>query len=484
MTAAEWADFSRWFERITAPDYREWEADVRRIGGCAHPVQLAGTVLLVDSATGEIVHELGSDERAPLLVPCGNRRRAWCAPCSRVYQWDTWHLVKAGLAGGKGVPTSVATHPRVLLTLTAPSFGPVHTLTPEGACRPRRDGGACEHGMPSTCWARHAKDDPLVGAPLCAECYDYAGGVLWNAHAGRLWHRFTDLMRRQELPRAGGVSKTEFARTARLSFVKVAEFQRRGLVHFHAVMRLDPPEHGEALPDWAGHDVIATAARRSAAGARVVTAPSRIGQRVLGWGSQVDVRPIPETDDTSAGTVAAYIAKYVTKAAEESGTVDFPLYCKHCRGTGLARFCHRCQGTGLRTPLSSLRVSPHIRELIATAWRLGRLPEFRNLKLRHWAHQLGYGGHFSTKSRAYSTTMTALRAARAHYRANQLSRKFSTSGKLIVDAELTYLGTGYASKTEEQIAEGIRDAIAENRRVAREALADLRAQDPEHWEPE
>ncbi|MEO3752533.1 replication initiator [Streptomyces sp. B6B3] len=484
MTAAEWADFGRWLERITAPDYRRWETDVRRIEGCAHPVRLAGSVLLVDSATGEILHELTSDKHAPLMVPCGNRRRAWCAPCSRVYQWDTWHLVKAGLAGGKGVPASVSTHPRVLLTLTAPSFGPVHTRSADGACRPRRDGGECEHGIPSACWMRHAAEDPLIGAPLCAACYDYAGAVLWNAHAGRLWSRFTDVVRRQELPRAAGVSKAEFARLACLSFVKVAEFQRRGLVHFHAVMRLDPPEQGGALPDWADHEIIAASARRAASRARVVTCPSRVGQWNLTWGAQVDVRPIPETGDGSADKVAAYIAKYVTKAAEESGTVDFPLYCKGCRGTGLARVCHHCGGTGLRIPLSALRVSSHVREFITTAWRLGRLPEFRDLKLRRWAHQLGYGGHFSTKSRAYSTTLTTLRAARANYRADQLSKRFNTAGKLIVDSDLRFVGTGYASKTEEQIAEGIRDAIAENRRIAREALADLRWRESDHWEVE
>jgi hypothetical protein len=35
-----------------------------------------------------------------------------------------WQLVYAGLAGGhKGVPESLAEHPQVFATLTAPSFG-------------------------------------------------------------------------------------------------------------------------------------------------------------------------------------------------------------------------------------------------------------------------------------------------------------------------------------------------------------------------
>ena len=40
---------------------------------------------------------------------------------------DTYRLIRAGLAGGKGVPESVAIHPCVSVTFTAPGFGPVHT---------------------------------------------------------------------------------------------------------------------------------------------------------------------------------------------------------------------------------------------------------------------------------------------------------------------------------------------------------------------
>lgn len=40
-------------------------------------------------------------------------------------------------------------------------------------------------------------------------------------------------------------------------------------------------------------------------------------------------------------------------------------------------------------------------------------------KLRDWAHMLGFRGHFSTKSRRYSTTLGALRQVRADYRAAQ-----------------------------------------------------------------
>jgi Replication initiator protein, pSAM2 len=62
-----------------------------------------------------------------------------------------------------------------------------------------------------------------------------------------------------------------------------------------------------------------------------------------------------------------------------------------------------------------LPVSEHARRLIAARLRLGKLPELEGLRLAAWAHMLGFRGHFSTKSRHYSTTFGALRAERAQH---------------------------------------------------------------------
>ena len=43
---------------------------------------------------------------------------------------------------------------------------------------------------------RHARDDPRLGEPLCPDCYDYTGSVLFNACAPELWRRFTITLRR------------------------------------------------------------------------------------------------------------------------------------------------------------------------------------------------------------------------------------------------------------------------------------------------
>jgi hypothetical protein len=97
-------------------------------GGCLQPVLLRGRVDHIDGATGELLHRYSTvhEPGGVLPVACKNRRASRCPPCAEVYSADTYQLIRAGLSGGKGVPETVAGHPCVFTTLTAPSFGPVH----------------------------------------------------------------------------------------------------------------------------------------------------------------------------------------------------------------------------------------------------------------------------------------------------------------------------------------------------------------------
>jgi hypothetical protein len=83
----------------------------------------------------------------------------------------------------------------VFTTLTAPSFGPVHACRERDgkalACHPRRNTGACPHGVRMSCTQKHTRDGDQLGEPLCPDCYDYTGSVLFNASAPELWRRFT-----------------------------------------------------------------------------------------------------------------------------------------------------------------------------------------------------------------------------------------------------------------------------------------------------
>jgi hypothetical protein len=84
--------------------------------------------------------------------------------------------------------------------------------------------------------------------------------------------------------------------------------------------------------------------------------------------------------------------------------------------------------------------------MIRTAWSLGARPDFEHLRLRAWAHMLGFRGHFSTKSRRYSTTLGALRTARADWRRAQTTPVVpQDSDSTLVLAHWVFAGTGLSA---------------------------------------
>ncbi|NEB91062.1 replication initiator [Streptomyces bauhiniae] len=435
---------------VNHPDFDRTQQQIEHLGGCTEPIRLTGHTTTVDTTTGKALRTYTSsdDPTGSLLTTCGNRRASRCPACSRLYAADTYHLIRAGLSGGKTVPDTVRTHPRVFATLTAPSFGPVHNrpTTPGGDLRPCR------------CRKLHEPTDTLLGTPLNPAMYDYAGAVLFNAHAGALWARFTIYLRRELAARLGLTQKAARA-VLRISFAKVAEYQKRGLVHFHAVIRLDGPDGNTAPPPPSATVAVLTDAIRAAAlRVRVAVASDAIGERELTWGEQLDVCEIAAfgTDaELTDQAVAAYVAKYATKSADASGTLDHALFCRPCQGRGATLLphgtplpCTACKCTGQARPLPRLAVARHVRQMIRTCWDLGRLPEFTGLKLRKWAHMLGFRGHFSTKSRSYSTTLGALRDARRTWRTEQ-ARAHAGLPDLdptttLVVGRWDYLGSGYS----------------------------------------
>jgi hypothetical protein len=76
----------------------------------------------------------------------------------------------------------------------------------------------------------HDHTDPQVGQPLCAECYDYTGHLIWQwGGAPELWRRFTIALRRR-LAHHLRMSEAASRQQVRVQFAKVAEFQRRGII--------------------------------------------------------------------------------------------------------------------------------------------------------------------------------------------------------------------------------------------------------------
>ncbi len=145
--------------------------------------------------------------------------------------------------------------------------------------------------------------------------------------------------------------------------------------------------------------------------------------------------------------MAAYVAKYITKGAADTGA-------------GLD------QRVTASRDIAVAPVSPHVRALMATCWRLGGLRELAPLRLRSWAHTLGYRGHILTKSRAYSTTYTSLRSERAQHR-QPIDE--STQPDSVTESTWRYIGSGHTPGAA-LIAAGIAEDLARNRETARDAL--------------
>jgi hypothetical protein len=289
------------------------------------------------------------------------------------------------------------------------------------------------------------------------DCYDYEGAVLFNAHAPELWRRFTIYLRR-DLARLAGVTQKQLRDLVRIRFSKVAEGQKRALVHLHAVMRLDAAHDDPTLveppqvPFTA--DLLADAVR--AAATRVEVATAHLGEDEPGvrltWGEQLDVRIIRSQSeamdaDLNETAVAGYLAKYVTKATANTGIND-----------------RRFTGETIQT----LDVRRHVDRMALTAWQLGALPQFQDLKLRRWAHMLGFRGHVATRSRGYSSTLGSLRRARRDWRIKQRhgdagprdpwGRTFDAvdddgCATTLLVADWRFAGTGHRTRGEAWLAE-------------------------------
>ena len=221
---------------------------------------------------------------------------------------------------------------------------------------------------------------------------------------------------------------------------------------------LPPPEPFDA-------ELLEEAIKAAVPAVRVPCPPVDGGpERYARWGKQLDVRNITRSDDQagelSAEQVAGYIAKYATKATESFGS-------------GLDR---RLDAHDLEQ-LDQLPA--HVAELVRAAWELGSRPELESLRLRAWAHMLGFRGHWSTKSRRYSTTMGALRRARVAFAKRRRARNgvpLDAWGRpeddqaVIVVTSWVYVGAGFATEGERWLALSAAARAREQRRIAWEEL--------------
>jgi hypothetical protein len=440
-------------------NYERFLAQGKACGWCRQPVRLRGRLTATDPATGEreLVYSSRGEPEGVLLKACGTRRETRCPSCARIYRDDARQIISAGLVGGKGMPPSVVEHPTVFATLTAPSYGSVHASRKNdsvvSACHPGPPDSFCPHGRPVSCWAHHDEHDPALGEPLCAACFDAEGVVVFNACVGELWRRTVIALYRM-LAKLAHVPTRQVEKIVRVSFAKVVEYQRRGVVHVHAVIRLDDRQGGGAPPAPFDSGALVLAVRLAALRASM-SDPLRDG--VLRWGEQLDVRRIGGDASEGPGprAVANYIAKYSVKSSDPKGALD-------------RRLRSMSDLVGRDGP-------PHLERLAETAWLLGDRPELAGLRLRLWAHDLGHRGHWTTKSRHWSTTFRFLSEERQRFRLDEA--RSANPGAVrwrpasVLSSEWAFDGTGWVTPGDAYLAQTARAARAEARQLAREQRA-------------
>ena len=401
---------------------------------------------------------------------CGNRRATVCPSCAEVYRADAYQLVLAGLQGGKGVPDTVARHPAVFATLTAPGFGLVHTQRKTKAGRVR-----AVSGPPPSRALPARRGDALPPPPQGRRPAARAAVV-----RGLLRLRPP---RRVEQPAPGNCGGAPPSRAnrllakhakhhgdkgrVRLSFGKVAEYQRRGVVHFHALIRLDglDPDNPEQVVAAAavGQRVrarptcIRTAVEHDRVPAPSRTRPTRDGWPIA-WGDQLDVRPLRVRGDEAITdtAVAGYLAKYATKGTDATGhtskrittdTIDIYADDSHP-----GRIIHAAWQLGERRRLR--RTAP-----VGAHARLRRALLLQEQALLHHVQ--------SAAQRTHRLPASALAA-----NAPTCSSPTSTTRKPPSSStHLAYVGIGWHTTGDALLANTSAAMARERRRAAREALA-------------
>jgi hypothetical protein len=88
---------------------------------CTRPVRLRGAIRHI-SPDGELLRTIPTVGMPDGLIykPCVNRRTTVCPACAETYRRDAYHLIRAGLIGGKGISPTIADHPGGLRHLHRP----------------------------------------------------------------------------------------------------------------------------------------------------------------------------------------------------------------------------------------------------------------------------------------------------------------------------------------------------------------------------
>jgi hypothetical protein len=347
------------------------------VGKCAHPLRMFRTS--TDTQTGE-VRSAEFDKR------CGSRIHDYCPSCSALYRGDAFQVIRSGIID----PSTKLPKLVTMITLTAPGaerFGHTHS-------RNQTKGGKV---MRCKCGTYHSENDSMIGTPVDPDTYDYAAAADFNANATRLF--------------AVSMQKLNRVLNKKLRVVRVVEFQKRGLVHIHALV-LGPLTQRSL-------ELIVSGGTNLRTGRQIAAATSGGWT----WGKECKAEVI---SGNTPGKAIAYMVKVVNYALKDTGHGE----CKHrphqrqmSRAAGKTVRCdHRISDCrdGRRVFTVTLDsdendVAPPKQVLFLDGGeRTDRLCRRHRRAENGW----GFRGHVLAKSRNWGCTFQEVRSRRAAWHGN------------------------------------------------------------------
>lgn len=247
---------------------------------CLHPFEVKSTRIYLNS---------GEMNTRTFEKRCGNRRADKCQPCSTIWKDDAYFTLMRPSREHKGTIT--------FITLTAPGstiFGKTHTAQYQGMKSER-----------CACRGFHKPEDSIIGLPILrkgVDEFEYRRVVEFNNLASRLVTVTLQKIYRQLATELGKDIKE-----VRLPTARVMEWQSRGLLHAHIIVRGHIPTF-----------IIENAVNGSPKNKRRRIDPAT--HKGIRWGNQVNVRHLNSDQENQIGYLSAYMTKVVGYALKDVST--------------------------------------------------------------------------------------------------------------------------------------------------------------------
>lgn len=347
---------------------------------CVRPLEITRTTTYLASGKSSVSV---FDKR------CGTRRADKCEPCSFVWRDDAYHALMNPSKEHQGTVT--------FITLTAPGsefFGKTHTAQYAGLMSER-----------CSCRSFHKPEDEIVGLPIKSakgKEFEYRKVVEFNQKSSRLVTVTLQKIYRQ-LGQLNGKSEKE----VRLPTARVMEWQSRGVLHAHILVRGN-------IPTFIVENAVNGSPKNKHR--RRIDPANHAGMR---WGSQVNVRHINSGDEKQLGRLGGYMTKVVGYALKDVNSQDAIKNLERKKFTRKLR-SYTNEVIRCNKPWSICSASP-------TATNEQRMSDLTRtnkpycVKHRRAFHQIGFTGNVLTLNRIWGSSLKQSREARIAFMKSQFS---------------------------------------------------------------